>query len=77
MIHVIPLASARAGFQVQPSAPFPATWPPALDATAPRQYVGNAIGTCSLMLGVLPIGSAGPLFNQVPDAAQAGRLSHD
>ena len=39
MTNVIPLASPRAGFQVQPSAPSPATLTQVLDAIAPHQHM--------------------------------------
>ena len=47
MIHVIPLASPRAGFQVQPSAPFPINLTQVPDTIAPHQHVICAISTAT------------------------------
>lgn len=63
MTNVIPLASPRAGFQVQPSAPSPATPSQALEAIWSGQQVHNAISTyppAAFPLRALPIGSAEP-----------------
>ena len=47
MTHVIPMASTRAGFSVQPPAPSPVTQAQALDAIARHQHLSNAISTAS------------------------------
>jgi hypothetical protein len=43
MTHVIPLASPRAGFQVQPPAPVPTTTIQALDAITPRRRISDSV----------------------------------